>query len=246
MSDDASVVIPGSKIIIVVGPSHVHGEILKKIANYVDKDAWVGTVFGQGAFDLQVRHAFKSQLKEIGIYALQNVPLICKITEYGQAVNIIGPKDRLYCAAYPIERAYEIANIISLLYYIPTVVVPNFLCITLTPSNQIIHPGRMYSMFKDWDGKTPYPTTAIPLLYDLDEGSAHEIQLLDDEIQAIKRKIIYYYPEINLSSLLPMKERLIKQYSNQISDKSTLRTAFSTNAAYANLAFPMEKVPGKI
>jgi len=242
VSDDPSVVIPGSNIITIAGPSYAHGEILNKIAKYVEEGSWVGTVFGQGAFDLQAHHALKG--KEVGIYALQTVPVICRGTDYGQSVQIIGPKDKLYCAAYPIEKAYEIANMLSLLYRIPTVVLPNFLCITLTPSNQIIHPGRMYGFFKNWDGKTPYSPTSIPHLYDLDEGSANEIQRLDNEIQAIKRKIVYYYPEIDLSLLLPIKERIIDNYGDQISDKSTLRTIFSTNAAYANFSFPLKSVPG--
>ena len=247
VSNDPSVVIPGSKFIIIAGPSHIHGDILRKIVDFVDSNTWVGTVYGQGGFDLQTRYIFQERLteKHIGVFALQNVPLICKIAEYGKSVNIIGPKNHIYCASFPPERVHEIANYIGLLYYIPTVTIPNFLCITLTPSNQIIHPPRVYSMFKDWDGKTPYDPKKIPRLYELDEASANEIQSLDDEIQAIKKKINQYYPEIDLTPLLPIKARIIKQYGSQISDKSTLKTVFSTNSGYDNLIFPLVNVPGK-
>ena len=219
---------------------------MRAIAPFVDDNTWVGTVYGQGAFDLQAKYAFKGKLEKrnISIFALQNVPFICKIVEYGKSINIIGPKDHLYCAAYPPERVHEIANYISLLYYIPTITIPNFLCITLTPSNQIIHPGRVYSVFKDWDGKMPYSPKSVPRLYDLDESSAYEIQLLDDEIQAIKAKILEFYPQIDLGLLLPIKERIIKQYSNQITDKRTLQSVFSTNSGYDILVFPMKQVTG--
>lgn len=71
----------------------------------------------------------------------------------------------------------------SLLYYIPCIVVPNFLSLTLCPSNQIIHPGRVYSFFKDWDGKSTFKKSEMPLLYEeIDDDSAREIQLLDNEI----------------------------------------------------------------
>ncbi len=247
-SDKPEEVIPGSKILLVAGPSHLHGVILNKIAPFVDKDTWVGTVYGQGAFDLQARSVFGSALtkKNITIFALQNVPFICKIIEYGKSINIIGPKDHLYCASYPPERVHEASNMVSLLYYIPTIVIPNFLCITLTPSNQIIHPGRVYAIFRDWDGKTPTEADKLPRLYDLDEASAYEIQLLDDEIQAIKKAIVKYYPEIDLDLLMPIKERIIKQYSNQISDKSTLKSVFSTNTGYDVLVFPTKQVPGGV
>jgi opine dehydrogenase len=55
------------------------------------------------------------------------------------------------------------------------------LSLTLTPSNQIIHPGRIYGFFKDWDGKTPYKN--LPLFYeDMNEFSAKQLSLLDKEI----------------------------------------------------------------
>lgn len=236
--------IVGSKIVLVAGPSHIHSDILRTIEPYVGENTFLGTVYGQGAFDIQAKAIFNENLvkKNITIFALQNVPFICKIIEHGKTINIIGPKDHLYCASYPAERVYQIANMLSLLYYIPTITIPNFLCITLTPSNQIIHPGRVYSVFKDWDGKSGYDSKAIPRLYDLDEDSANEIQLLDNEIQDIKKAIVKEFPEIDLSLLLPIKERIIKQYSNQISDKSTLKTVFSTNTGYDILVFPTKKV----
>lgn len=92
-----------------------------------------------------------------------------------------------YAAASPIERKGDAARLMEVLFGIPTVPLPNFLCLTLTPSNQIIHPGRMLGVFKDWDGKTPYDPKKIPLLYeDMDDISADLMQELDDEIQAIK------------------------------------------------------------
>lgn len=243
-SNNPADVIPGSKVLLVAGPSHIHSDILRAIEPYVGENTFVGTVYGQGAFDLQARAIFKEKLAKmnITIFALTNVPFICKIIEHGKSINIIGPKDHLYCASYPPEKVDQAANIISLLYYIPTITIPNFLCITLTPSNQIIHPGRVYSVFKDWNGKSGYDPKDVPRLYDLDEDSANEIQLLDDEIQAIKKAIVKQFPEIDLSPLMPIKERIIKQYSKQITDKSTLKTVFSTNSGYDILVFPTKKV----
>ncbi|KAJ8540672.1 hypothetical protein ON010_g12555 [Phytophthora cinnamomi] len=42
------------------------------------------------------------------------------------------------------------------LFDIPCKTVANFLNLTLTPSNQIIHPARYYAIFRDWDGKRSY------------------------------------------------------------------------------------------
>ena len=98
-------------------------------------------------------------------------------------MNIIGPKKHLYVTSFPLENVHYACNAMALSYHIPAIPLPGFLNLTLTPSNQIIHPGRVYAYFKDWDGETTFDAKSMPLLYeDLTEEGAHEIQLLDDEI----------------------------------------------------------------
>ena len=101
----------------------------------------------------------------------------------------------------------------TLAYFIPSVPLPNFLSLTLCPSNQIIHPGRVYGFFKNWDGKSAFNAKDIPLLYEgLDQASADEIQFLDDEIQAIKKAFLKRYPDLDLTQIMPIKDRICSMY----------------------------------
>lgn len=75
---------------------------------------------------------------------------------YGQKCKIIGPKQMLYVACYPVTKKEKAATLMEGLFDIPCQSVANFLCLTLTPSNQIIHPARYYGIFQDWDGKKTY------------------------------------------------------------------------------------------
>lgn len=137
--------------------------------------------------------------RNLTIFCMQYVPFICKIVEYGKEVNIIGPKKHLYVCTYPIENSHFACNSMSLCYFIPAIPVPGFLNLTLCPSNQIIHPGRVYAFFKSWDGKSSFDPKTMPLLYeDLDEEGAKEIQYLDDEIQAIKANLMKRFPKLLL------------------------------------------------
>ena len=121
--------------------------------------------------------------RKLTLFSLQYVPFICKVVNYGQDVNIIGPKKHLYLTSYPLERVHYACNALTHCYFIPTIPIPGFLNMTLCPSNQIIHPGRVYGFFKDWDGKSTFDASKMPKLYeDLDEVSAHEIEVLDNEI----------------------------------------------------------------
>lgn len=200
-SKDAKDVIPGSQIIIICSPAQTKVEILQQIKPYIEQGAYVGSIFGQGGFDLQAKYVLGDDIKNknLTIFCLQYVPFLCKVVNYGKEVNIIGPKKHLYVTSYPVERVHEVCSLMSLAYFIPSVPMPNFLSLTLCPSNQIIHPGRVYGFFKDWDGKTPFNAKDMPLLYEgLDQVSADEIQYLDDEIQAIKKALLQKYPTLDL------------------------------------------------
>lgn len=141
------------------------------------------------------------------------MPFICKVVNYGQDVNIIGPKKHLYLTSYPLDKVHYASNALTHCYHIPTIPIPGFLNLTLCPSNQIIHPGRVFSYFKDWDGESTFEASQMPKLYeDLDDSSAHEITVLSEEIQAIKNKMLERFPDLNLSQVLPIDERICAMY----------------------------------
>ena len=61
-------------------------------------------------------------------------------------------------------------------------------------------------IFQDWDGKKIYKASDVPYFYeDFDDFSASMLQILDDEIQAIKAAINVRYPNFDLSMVLPIK-----------------------------------------
>lgn len=80
----------------------------------------------------------------------------------------------------------------------------------------------------------------MPKLYeDLDDASAAEIQYLDDEIQAIKKNLMGRFPELQLTQVLPIAERICAMYEGQVTDKSSLKRIFNTNLGYSRVPFPM-------
>jgi len=78
-----------------------------------------------------------------------------------------------------------VCNAISQCYHIPAIPVPSFLNLTLCPSNQIIHSGRVTAFFDKFPegANKVLKFKDVPLLYEgLDQSSADEIQGLCDEI----------------------------------------------------------------
>mmetsp|Transcript_19229 Transcript_19229/g.38429 ORF Transcript_19229/g.38429 Transcript_19229/m.38429 type:complete len:180 (+) Transcript_19229:3-542(+) len=80
----------------------------------------------------------------------------------------------------------------------------------------------------------------------MDEFSAEQLAQLDNELQQIKYALLQRFPQLDLSYVMPMGERVILHYGDQVADRSSLRKIFATNQGYYGLATPLEEVsPGR-
>ncbi|OWZ02762.1 hypothetical protein PHMEG_00025617 [Phytophthora megakarya] len=250
VSKHAKHVIPQSDVVIVAAPANAHPSILEQVAPHLKKGVKLGALFAQGGFDWAAKKALgEEKLAHVDLlFGLQNIPWICKATEYGHKCRIIGPKQCLYVACYPVERKEEAAALMLMLFDIPCKTVANFLNLTLTPSNQIIHPARYYAIFRDWDGKKTYTheelkkREGLTLYADFDEFSAEQLSMLDNELQQVKYALLQRFPALDLSDVLPMGDRVVKHYGKDVADRSSLLQIFRTNLGYGGCATPLNEV----
>eukprot|EP00817_Percolomonadidae_sp_ATCC50343_P003951 CAMPEP_0117429510 /NCGR_PEP_ID=MMETSP0758-20121206/9062_1 /TAXON_ID=63605 /ORGANISM="Percolomonas cosmopolitus, Strain AE-1 (ATCC 50343)" /LENGTH=406 /DNA_ID=CAMNT_0005216627 /DNA_START=18 /DNA_END=1234 /DNA_ORIENTATION=- len=249
VSSDISEVAPGSDIFLLGGPAHANPIYLKAIAPYVQKGAIVGALFAQGGFDWAASQALGDKMKDITLYGLQNIPWICKKIKNGHSCRMIGPKKVLRVAATPVKEADNVAKLMTKMFDIPCTTIPNFLSLTLTPSNQIIHPARFYGIFEGlfkWDGKSGFVQEKIPLLYDqVDKFSADCLQEVSDELQELKKKLLEIFPKnLNLTEVKDLGQRIIDQYGDDVKDRSSLQQIFCSNLGYRGCAVPTVPMPG--
>ncbi|CAM9320232.1 unnamed protein product, partial [Chrysoparadoxa australica] len=230
-------------------PANAHPSLLAAIAPHVEDGVTVGTLFGQGGFDWAATHAFGKNFKKVKVlFGLLNIPWICKTTKYGHSSRIIGPKKQLYAATYPVELVHQVADKITALFDIECLTLPNFLNLTLTPSNQIIHPARYFGIFRDWDGQRTYTRQELKArngdtLYDnFDAISSETLATLDNELQQVRAALVKRVPQLDLSYVLPITERIVLQYGEQVKDKSSLQTIFCSNLGYRGCATPVDEI----
>ena len=245
VSSDPSVVCKGTKIFVVSSPVNAQEEILRSIKPFVEHGSIIGSVYGQGAFDLIATQVFGEDIKEknLAIFALFNIPSTCKVTQPGKEVVIIGPKKYLSAAVIPRTRAQEVQQYLIDMWKVPVILIPNFLNMMMTPGNQIIHTGRLLGLF---DNKKTHPLKEIPFFYtSLNQLSVDNMEKLSDEIQLIKKAILKRHPHIDLEAVLPLKDRIIKQYGNMVKDKTNMYTVFTTNTGYKVMTIPMVQTEDK-
>jgi hypothetical protein len=114
----------------------------------------------------------------------------------------------------------------------------SFLALNLANTGQLIHPGIMYSLFCDWDGRV-YRKDEIPLFYQgLDEQGARVLEVLSQEMQALRSHL---ENAVDLTGVRPLKAWMLHSYGEAVLDSSNLRQVFVSNQAYAGLKAPMKR-----
>ena len=236
---DPDAAVAGSQLVLLALPAFAHEPILKQIAAYLSPGAWVGALPARGGFDLCARDSLKGRLFDISLFGFQTLPWACRIQEFGKKATILGAKEQVDLAAWPSNMADVIAFQLEELLSIKINPIANFLSLALADTGQLIHPGIMYGLFHDWDGRI-YDKPQL-FYQGVDAGIAAILQQMSDEIQSLRSTLSRSYPNLDLSAVRPLGEWLQRSYRANIADNSTLQSSFATNSSYAGLLAPMQK-----
>ena len=242
ISSNPGEVIPGSQLVLLALPSFAHEAILKEIAPYLEDGTLIGALAARGCYDLCTRDTLRSKTDRVTIFGLQTLPWACRIRNYGQEVDLLGVKAQVDFATCPPEQADDLASFLTSQLGIPLEPMGSFLSLTLAGTGQLIHPGVMYGLFRNWDG---HLFEEAPLFYQgIDADTADVLQRLSDEIQYLRASLEERYARLNLHTVRTLDEWLCLSYADDIADTSSLQTYFVTNRSYAGLKVPMRTIDG--
>lgn len=160
----------------------------------------VGTVYGQAGFDWMVRGLCRAEgIPIVPHFAIGLLPWIARTKQYGKRAISYGPKARngIACsdAATFARLQREVLDDFSQSYWGCGAFerVPNFLTLTLTVDNQIIHPSRCYALAHE--GATWVREADIPYFYrDFDDFSAEVLQGVDADYTMIREALCARFP----------------------------------------------------
>lgn len=237
ISPDPAEVIPGSELVLLALPAFAHGHTLTTIAPYLDAGAAVGALPARGGFDFQARAMFNQQ-PALRLFGLQTLPWACRITSYGQAVEVLGTKAVVDVAVSPATETTPLVETLTNLLDVKLNPVASFLTLTLANTGQLIHPGIMFGLCR---GKETAAFTAadIPLFYQgVDDSTAAVLQAMSDEVQAVAQAVAAFHRQFKLQEVSSLLDWLLHSYPDDIADSRTLRHAFNSNRAYTGLRIP--------
>lgn len=154
ITDNMELALKGADYIWVTVPAHVFQTIAKKMDPCVKKGQKIGIIPGFGGAEFSFGYELK---KECTFLGMKRVHSIARLKEYGKSVYQLGRKKCLEIGVIPLGDSEEICRDMSSIFDMPCESLPNYLSVTLTPSNPIFHTSRLYSLFKNWHEGITYP-----------------------------------------------------------------------------------------
>lgn len=197
-------------IIFITLPALAIKQFIKNAEKYIKKGTIIGIYPGTGANEIVCSELFDNKCI---IFGTQRICSVVRLKEYGKYVITSGKRNTMYIGVLPISHGEKIRKLFSELFEIDTVLLPNYLNVTLTPSNPILHPSRLYSIFKDYYFGKVYDK--IPLFYEdwTDESSKLLINC-DLELHTILNKM-----SLDTSYIKPLLEHYESNNYTELTNK---------------------------
>lgn len=200
LSSNPADVIPQSDVVLLCLPGFLIDETLRKIQPYISTQA-VGSIVSSTGFFFRAHEIFANN---ISLFGFQRVPFIARVLEYGHKAALLGYKKQLYMAIenLSIDFVHEWSKWLQT----PIAHLENYLEASLSNSNPLLHPARLYGMWHDWKGET-YDEQELFYAH-WDEFSSEIYIAMDNEFQQLCHKlhvhvqpVLEYYESTDTASL---------------------------------------------
>ncbi|MHA3737117.1 NAD/NADP octopine/nopaline dehydrogenase family protein [Pseudomonas sp. Eth.TT006] len=243
VTTDARAAVEDADIVIITVPAHVRPQLLKDIAPHLNasKPVYIGAIPGFCGFDW-LAEATLPDRPNLVIWGMKDVPHTAFELTPGRSIKMGGGKSQLYVATHarePQTARRQLEKILTRLYGPCVTMLEDYLEITLTPGNPIMHSSVIYGLigpYGQWHRKI-FPQrmcwwTECP------ELGAYFLERMDQESQELCA-VISQRLGIDLSSVKSLKQEISEAYGEQIRDPSSMLSILRTNQAYNDILAPM-------
>ena len=227
VTNDVEKALEDAEMIWITVPAQAFNNLSEKMLPYVKAGQIIGIVPGSGGAEF----AFYPMIqKGCILFGLQRVHSIARLKEYGKSVYMLGRKPELQLGSIPTSETPRISEIVSGLLNMPCISLPNYLCVTLTPSNPILHTTRLYSMFKDYEQGITYPRNFL-FYEEWNDDSSSMLFTCDGELQ-------------KLCEVIPMELNDVKSLKLHYESETVqaLTAKIQSIKAFKGLTSPMKQV----
>lgn len=229
-TDDPAAAFKDAELIFITYPSTMMKGIAEAIYENAGSSAYIGVVPGNGGSECTFGRCIERGNVFFGI---ERVPAIARLIKKGKTVRSVGYRQELHVAALPSGHVSECCDLVESIFKIPCRPIPNYLNLTMTPSNPILHTTRLKCIFGDYKEGRVYEH--LPLFYEeWDDASSELLLKCDDEVQRICRVL----PEFRLEHVKSLKDHYESHTVREMTAK------ICSIKAFKGLKTPSIEVPG--
>ena len=166
-------------------PGYAIRETLLQIREYLRPDAAVGSVVSSTGFFFEAMELLPSSQT---LFGFQRVPFISRIVDYGHKARLMGYKESLNLAVEHSDQPESLSHVLADMLQTPIHLLGSYYEASLSNSNPLLHPSRLYSLWKDWHEGVTYDH--IPLFYEEWTEEAARLYIeMDNELQALLEQL---------------------------------------------------------
>lgn len=216
-------------IVLLCLPGYAIRETLLQIKDFLQPNAAVGSVVSSTGFFFEAMELLPASQP---LFGFQRVPFISRIVEYGHRARLMGYKDCLHLAIEHNSHPESLRDTLSDMLQTPIQLLGSYYEASLSNSNPLLHPSRLYSLWKDWKEGDTY--SRVPLFYEeWTEEAARLYTQMDNELQALLKQ-------------LPVKPGCIATVLDyyESTDVASLARKLQNIEAFKGIPSPMKPVEG--
>jgi hypothetical protein len=226
---DAKPAVSDAQIILLCLPGYGIRDTLLQIKDYLCPDAAVGTVVSSTGFFFEALDVLPSSQP---LFGFQRVPFISRTLDYGRRARLMGYKESLELAVEHCTYTEQLRDVLADMLQTPINLLNSHYEVSLSNSNPLLHPSRLYSLWKDWHEGIIYDR--VPMFYEEWTEEAAELYLaMDNELQALLEQ-------------LPVRKGSIPTVLDyyESTDAHSLARKLRSIEAFKGIRAPMKEVAG--
>ncbi len=230
ITENIKVAVENAKLIIITLPSFAIKKFIDEITDYIKPETYIGFYPGLGGVEFASKKLLE---KGTIIFGTQRVCSISRLKKYGHTVVTSGKRKEMFISSIPNNSGEEVRTMFENFFEIKTNLLPNYLSVTLTPSNPILHTVRLYTIFKEYKKGKIYNN--LPLFYE--EWDLESSKLLincDNELHNILDKM----PKLNTTGI----KKILDYYESN--DAISLMNKINSIEAFKGITTPSVKMKG--
>lgn len=226
---DACQAVSDADIVLLCLPGYGIRDTLLQIKDYLRPDAAVGTVVSSTGFFFQAMDVLSTKQT---LFGFQRVPFISRVIEYGHRARLMGYKESLELAIERCAHPEVLRDTLSDILRTPIRLLSSHYEVSLSNSNPLLHPSRLYSLWKNWHPGLVYDR--IPMFYEEWTEEAAELYIaMDNELQTLLEQLPVHKGSI---------ATVLDYYES--TDASSLACKLRSIEAFKGIASPMKAVAG--